>query len=235
MASRTNLYRLGRVPFSLLAGLLTAHLVQPTPAAAQALSSTPPVAPHVQIELLGLQIHLEVPDTRVFVYDIQTTRDFVETKEQHLKGTCEEDCQLFVSPGTYELRLEESDGRDSTRRIDIRKPRSISLSPPHRKAQHIGLAVAVGGTAIAAVGLGIMAWASVYDQQSSAEQTVARVGLATLLGGAIAASIGWATFASNRGLQLEERYPKTQNNALRVDVAVMPTHGGACLGISGSF
>jgi hypothetical protein len=223
---------------SILAAILWACLWQPARAAAQSLDGTPLSAPKPQQVLLLVQLHLEKPNTRVLVYAEPRRGDTSEPGEPHLIYSCATDCQLYVAPGAYQLRLEEGGGKYSVKSIEINAPKSISLGPLDRKAANAGLTLGITGTVAAGAGLIMLGWAAMSqmgENQPSWEPTVAQVGLVGLVAGAVATPIGWRMFAANRKMKLEERDLLTQQSAPLIVVAVLPTPGGLSMGLSATF
>jgi len=64
---------------------------------------------------------------------------------------CESWCNLTLVPGLYQVSVTE-DGVSSSRRIRIREPEQLTLTPPSREARDVGSGLAIGGMVLGGLG-----------------------------------------------------------------------------------
>ena len=64
---------------------------------------------------------------------------------------CEGTCNLMLVPGMYRVGVVEN-GESSSRRIKIREPARLTLTPPNPKARDTGVGLVIGGAVLGGLG-----------------------------------------------------------------------------------
>ena len=131
--------------------------------------------------------------------------------------TCDGSCSFAIPPGKY--RLYSSDTRTGEHDdvgMRVRHATNYRFQEGNRSAKNTGLALGIGGPILVGVGAILILpalFASICEGSTcmtDGERTAAKIGLGSILVGAIATPIGWTMFGSNRTKLID----------LREDVAV---------------
>jgi hypothetical protein len=150
---------------------------------------------------------------------------------------CKLPCNLWIPRGPYRLEIVETlENAGGSRPITIDGPSRLIVTPRDPGQRTRGLVLGIGGIALVAVGIGLMAdgvrTVCTGDACASNSRGEAAAGLLVFLAGAVTTPIGWVIFgkSSHPGVDVEHRGTDTTPHA---SVGVVPLHRGA--GLGGSF
>lgn len=135
---------------------------------------------------------------------------------------CESWCNLALVPGLYEVGVAEN-GVSSSRRIRIREPERLTLTPPSSEARDIGSGLAIGGLVLGGLGSAAFLYGvaraipCAYADGSGSNcpehpQTLIFVGLAGMAAGLAVGIPGIVLVLKNRGPRVDvERFDRDAN------------------------
>jgi hypothetical protein len=184
-------------------------------------------------------------DLRVAVRITARTSEFgAELKrDDSVVARCNTPCALDLEPGKYSIRLTDSSGNETVEPTRIVGSSHLTITPPDQTAKWTGLALGIGGTGSALVGVGLLFALTIgslgdhYEGPSPQRPAwMVPTTVTTLVVGAIATPIGWTIFGKNRKPAIDfeplEAGPATSFRLKRFSI-VVPWATGVAL--SGTF
>jgi len=155
----------------------------------------------VDVQLLG-----QAPG---LVYDVYPAQ--AEPGRDQSLETCRGSCSLRLRPGKYRLVLHDTKKVSGGQRVfEIEEASQVLVGPREPGAAYLGLSFGIAGSVAAFAGA-VLVTPSVLSanchngDRCEDHTTTGAIGLALLVGGAVATPIGWSAFARNLRPRAEVR------------------------------